>query len=558
MIKSLHIENIAVVKELDIDLSGGLTVLSGETGAGKSMIIDSLNLLLGCRADRELIRTGESRGEVSAVFGGLSESVRGLLGELGFDGSGDEIMLSRTVSATGSTARLNGRAVTLSVLREIAGALFNIHGQHDNQQLLEPANHVTLLDAYADCRKEREAYGAAYKDILHLRARLDSLRRDARDQIRLGEMLRFQIADIDGAKLKRGEEEALEEMVKKLRSVEQITKCCTLVERALTGGEKTRGAVYLTDRAQAAMESISDAVPEAGELAARLSNIRYELEDIAATASSLDEFGGADATEKLDRAEARLDAIAKLKRKYGSTVEEILEFRREAAERLEQIDHAEDRIVDLEEELKEAEKSAKTLAEALTARRRVAAAGLTGKVTEALTFLDMPKVRFEVGMKPMADFGATGRDAVEFLISTNPGEPLMPMAKIASGGELARIMLSLKNVLNECDGVDTVIFDEIDTGISGKTSRKVGIKLKEIGRGAQVICVTHSAQIASLATHHLFISKREVDGRMETALRYLDEVGREEEIARILGGIEVTEAQRVAAREMIREGACYG
>ena len=558
MIEALHIENIAVVKSLDIDFRSGMTVLSGETGAGKSMIIDSLNLLLGNRADRELIRTGETRAEVSAVFGHLGTNTRRILDELELSVEGDELMLSRIVTQSSSSARLNGRAIPLTVLREIAGTLFNIHGQNDNQLLLNPRNHGALLDAYADCAEERGAYVEVYKKILHLRMEIDSLRRDMQEQTRLADMLRYQIADIDAAKLKAGEEEALSELANRLRSVERISKCCALLEKALQGGEKGRGAIYLTDRASAAMESISDALPEAEELAARLNHIRYELEDIAASASALDDFGGEDVLAKLDRTEGRLDAIVKLKRKYGSSVEEILEFRNDAAARLERMENAEDRMIELEEECRATESEARALASILTECRKKAAKGLTARVTETIAFLDMPKVRFEVGIKPRRDFGADGCDEIEFLIATNPGEPLMPMAKIASGGELARIMLSLKNVLNECDGVDTVIFDEIDTGISGKTSRKVGIKLKEIGRGAQVICVTHSAQIASLASNHLYISKKEVDGRVETSLSELDASGRVEEIARILGGIEVTEAQRNAAREMIAEGELYG
>lgn len=558
MIESLHIENIAVVKALDIDFRSGMTVLSGETGAGKSIIIDSLNLLLGVRADRELLRTGESRAEVSALFGNLSEQTRAVLAELGFSDQENELMLSRIVTASSSSARLNGRAIPLTVLREIAGTLFNIHGQNDNQILLDPRSHGGLLDAFAGCSRGREDYTTVYKQILQLRMEIDSLRRDMREQTRLAEMLRFQIADIDAVKLKAGEEEALGELAKKLRSVEQISKCCAFVDKALQGGEKGRGAIYLTDRSVAAMESISDAIPEAQVLADRLNSIRYELEDIAASVAELDDFGGEDVRSKLDRTEERLDAIVKLKRKYGSTVEEILQFRAEAAERLARMENAEDRMIELEDELKQTEKEAKRQAAILTELRRTAAKGLTARVTETLSFLDMPKVRFDVSIKPSRDFLAHGCDEIEFLISTNPGEPLMPMEKIASGGELARIMLSLKNVLNECDGVDTVIFDEIDTGISGKTSRKVGMKLKEIGRGAQVICVTHSAQIASLATNHLYISKREIDGRMETLLSELDESGRVEEIARILGGIEITEVQRSAAREMIAEGRQYG
>ncbi|MBQ2999910.1 MAG: DNA repair protein RecN, partial [Clostridia bacterium] len=493
MIQSLHIENIAVVKSLDLDFGEGLTVLSGETGAGKSIIMDSLGLLLGNRAEKELIRTGEERAEVSAVFSALSRESLALLEELGFSATDDSIMLSRTMTQSASSARLNGRAIPLSVLREIAGKLFNIHGQNDNQQLLDPKNHVSLLDAYAECLSEREAYAKVYRQILHQRAQIDSLARDAKEQARLCEILRFQIADIDAGKLKVGEEEALTELTKKLRSVEQITKCVTLVEKALKGGEKGKGAIYLTDRSAEALTAISDALPETEELIERLNNIRYELEDIAECVADLDEFGGDDALEKLDRAEGRLSIIEKLKRKYGSSVEEVLAFRQDAAEKLDAIEHVEDRMIELREELQKTEREAKELAEQLSQKRRSAAKGLTEKIKATLEFLDMPKVRFEVGMKPTHDFSAYGCDEVEFLIATNAGEPLMPMAKIASGGELARIMLSLKNVLNECDGVNTVIFDEIDTGISGKTSRKVGIKLKEIGKSAQVLCVTHSA-----------------------------------------------------------------
>ncbi len=557
MIESLHIENIAVVKTLDIDFGAGLTVLSGETGAGKSIIIDSLNLLLGGRAEKELIRTGESKAEVSAIFSNLSDDSLALLSELGFSTEDEMVMISRTLSQSGSGARLNGRAIPLSVLREIAGNFFHIHGQNDNQQLLDPKNHVFLLDAYAGAQKERAAYAELYRQILHQRTEIDSLQRDAKEQARLCEILRYQIADIDAGKLKVGEEEALTELTKKLRSVEQITKCVTLVEKALKGGEKGKGAIYLTDRSAEALTAISDALPETEELIERLNNIRYELEDIAECVADLDEFGGDDALEKLDRAEGRLSAIEKLKRKYGSSVEEILAFRKDAAEKLDAIEHVEDRMIELREEQEKTEIKAKELAATLSQKRKAAAKGLTKKITETLAFLDMPKVRFEVGIKPTRDFAAHGCDEIEFLIATNAGEPLMPMAKIASGGELARIMLSIKNVLNECDGVNTAIFDEIDTGISGKTSRKVGIKLKEIGKTSQVFCVTHSAQIASLATHHLYISKQEIDGRVQTKVQELDEEGRVAEVARILGGIKVTEAQREAAREMISEGKNY-
>ena len=557
MIESLHIENIAVIKTLDVDFRSGMTVLTGETGAGKSILIDSLNLLSGGRADRELLRSGESRAEVSALFSNLPlQSIR-LLEELGFSGEDGAVMLSRTLTPTSSSARINGRGVTLSVLREVAGTLFNIHGQNDNQQLLDSRNHLRLLDAYASCGALVGEYDVLYRKILHKRAEIDSLKRDVREQYRMREALRYQVAEIDAAKLKAGEEEALTELVGKLRNAERIEKSRLLTKKALHGGEKGMGAIYLAERAAGALESISDSLPEATALASRLREVCYELEDIAACAEEIADFGGENPTLKLDRAEGRLDTISKLKRKYGNTVEEVLSFRDEVAARLDGIDHADERCEDMENELQLLSDEAQKIADLLREKRTLAAQSLQAKVAETLAFLDMPKVRFAVSLLPTAEFNAYGRDTVEFMISTNPGEPMMPMAAIASGGELARIMLSLKNVLNQSDGVNTVIFDEIDTGISGKTSRKVGIKLKEIAKDSQVICVTHSAQIASLAAQHLYISKHEIDGRVQTALRELDAEGRVEEIARILGGIEITEIQRTAAREMIAEGEEY-
>ncbi len=557
MLQSLHIENIAVVKSLDVDLLGGMTVLSGETGAGKSIIIDSLGLLLGARADKELIRTGEERAVVSAVFTDVSKEVRLAIEEMGLECEDGMVMLTRTLTKSGSAAKLGGRAITVSMLRDIGTMLFNIHGQNDNQQLLDPKNHVRLLDSFASNGELLDEYSVLYRSLLHARAELDCLCRDAMEQARLREMLKFQIADIDAVKLKDGEEEALTELVRKLQSLEKINKSVALVGKAIGGGEKSLGASYLAQRAAGALDAIADAVPEADALARRLENIRYELDDIAESAAALCDLGDGDPTAKLDKAEARLNAISKLKRKYGSTVAEILQFRESAAKRLDMIENADDRKIELEEQIKEIEKQAKAAADVLTQSRRRAAGELDGRVLETLAFLDMPKVRFEVSVKADSDFGAFGLDKVEFMISTNPGEPLLPMARIASGGELARIMLSLKNVLNECDGVGTVIFDEIDTGISGKTSRKVGIKLKEIGKSAQVLCVTHSAQIASLADNHLYISKAEHDGRVSTALTPLDREGRVREVARILGGIEITDAVRRAAEELIAEGESY-
>lgn len=554
MLTALHIENIAVVKRLDIELSKGMTVLTGETGAGKSIIIDSLNLLSGARADKELIRSGESKAEVSAVFSDICEETQTRISELGFECEDGAIFISRTLSASSSTARINGTPVTLAMLKKLSSLLFGIHGQNDNALLLEAKNHLTVLDTYADNESLLSEYSRRYAEVIALRRKLKELSRDVLEQNRMSDILKLQIEDINSARLKDGEEEELELLSLRLREAEKISKARNLVQRALEGG-KGMGAIYLTDRAASAIESVSDAVPEAKALALRLNEVKYELEDIASSLDGLFELGEDNPEAALDKIEARLDVISRLKKKYGATVEEILAFRDEAASKLEFIENADDMKVDLENELNEAIASAKEIAKELTSSRSKAAHGLTKKVCETLAFLDMPSVSFLVSINPSADFSPTGCDEVEFLISANVGEPPAPMAKIASGGELARIMLSLKNEINQCDGIDTVIFDEIDTGISGKTSRKVGIKLKEIGKSSQVICVTHSAQIASLADSHLFVSKSESCGRTESYVRPLDSDERICEIARILGGIEITKTQLAAAEEMLRDGA---
>lgn len=554
MILSLHIENIAVVKSLDVDLGRGFTALTGETGAGKSIIVDCLGVLSGARVDKDIIRRGESFGEVSAVFGGINQRAKDIISELGFSLQDDMVMLSRTIFVDApAKARLNGRVITNSVLREISAALFNIHGQNDNQRLLDRENHLAILDTYASCEDITEEYSEIYKAVLHTRCRLDALSRDVMENNRMREMLKYQIDDIASLKLREGEEEELIAESKRLQSAERIKKSCSLVERAVNGGDKGAGAIYLIDRAQTALLQISDAIPEAKALAERMGDVRYELEDISATVSDISGVADEDPTAKIDKIEGRLDAISKLKRKYGSTVDEILKFKADAEARLDMIENSEEETEKLLRELKALEDKARAKALEIRAIRERAAESLTARVVENLLFLDMPKVRFKIALEPTVELTAHGLDAAEFLISANPGEPMMPMIKIASGGELARIMLSLKSVLNECDGIDTAIFDEIDTGISGKTSRKVGIKLKEISAGTQVLCVTHSAQIASLATSHLFVSKGEQEGRTCTAITELDETGRIEEIARILGGIEVSDIQRQAAKEMIYE-----
>lgn len=556
MLLSLHIENVAVIKSLDIDFGTGFTVLSGETGAGKSIIIDCLNLLCGVRADKELIRTGETRAEVCAVFGNINASAMAALSEIGFDiGADEELMLSRVIYTDAqSQARINGRLFPISLLREITRCLFNIHGQSDNQRLLDRGSHMRLLDGYARALEEVEDFGVTYREILGVRERIASIQRDAMANNRMCEMLKYQIEDIDSAKLRAGEEEELSAALKKLQSAERIEKVSSLVDKALCGGERGAGAIYLVDKAASALSQICDAIPEAEGLCARLNDVKYELDDIADECRTLSDVSDGNSSAKIDKIEARLEIISKLKRKYGEDVAKILEFREDAQTRLELIENSDEIREELEMRLSELSALAREKALKIREKRRRAAKRLSDAVLSNLEFLDMPKVKFEVSLREAEDFCATGLDECEFLVATNAGEPLMPMIKIASGGELARIMLSLKSVINREDGIDTAIFDEIDTGISGKTSRKVGFKLREIAKDSQVLCVTHSAQIASLADHHIYISKAEQDGRIFTTARVLSYDERVEEIARILGGINISDLQRSAAREMIEEG----
>lgn len=556
MLASLHIENIAVIKKLDLTFDGGFTVLSGETGAGKSVILDSLNFLLGSRMAKDLVRTGESRAAVSAVFTELPPAVIQALGEMGFEVGDDGLMLSRTLSAEGrSVTRLDGQVITGAMQKEIGRLLFNIHGQNDNQKLLQKSSHAAILDAYAHNESCREAYRAAYDAFTTTREALRAVNTDAAAKERLKSILAFQIKEISAAKLKPGEEAALTRERDKLANIEKIAKQTRFTYHALVGSEKS--AAYLLDRAAASLRQVTSVVPEMEELAGRLDSCRFELEDVAETVRDMGGDGAYDdPTAALTKIESRLDTISRLEKKYGTDEAAVIAFKEDAVCQYEELENADARVEELSEALGEAERALCGVAETLRESRRAAAAQLRDKVCEVLRFLDMPKVHFDVRIEPLSGkerFHADGGDDVEFLISTNPGEPLLPMIRIASGGELSRIMLAIRSVLSDSDGVPTVIFDEVDTGVSGKTSRKIGIKLKEIARGAQVLCVTHSAQIASLADHHYHIFKEEVDGRAQTGVKVLNEEERVEELARILGGIHVTDAQRQSARELMRE-----
>ena len=553
MLTSLHIENIAVIRRADLDLTKGFSALTGETGAGKSMIVDSINLLLGNRATRDIIRSGESSAMVSAVFEELSESVVDSIQNMGFDVQDASVMLSRTITTDGkSQTRLNGRVITQAMQKEIVRLLISIQGQADSQNLLQKSRHRELLDAYGTSKNALTDYRSVFEEVKKCRKEVDSLSQDSAQKLRLSEMLKYQIEDIDAMKLKDGEEEVLIKERDRLSNLERINKQTSTICRLLRDSEK--GNAYdVIRRAETVLESLNGLIDDADSLSSRLAFVASEIEDVAETVRSYMDDDREDPTARIDRIEGRLEGIAKLKRKYGIDVAAVLAFRNDAAARLDALETSDERLIVLQKQVALLTKTAESKATVLRQKRKEAAKVIVKQVTESLAFLDMPKVRFEIAINP-CELCEHGGDDIEFLIATNPGEPLLPLSKIASGGELSRMMLALRSVLNDHDGVDTVIFDEIDTGVSGKTSRKIGIKLKETAKTrTQVLCVTHSAQIASLADNHYRITKHERDGRAETDVQLLNVDERVDEIARILGSIEPTAAQRNAAREMIEE-----
>ncbi|MBR6709838.1 MAG: DNA repair protein RecN, partial [Clostridia bacterium] len=535
------------------------TVLTGETGAGKSVILDCIGILLGQRVSRELIRSGESKASVSGLFCGLSADTVAALDALGV--SPDEeggILLQKSFTADGrSQIKLNGQSITLALQREIARLLICINGQHEGHALLQKASHLTLLDAYGDHSAALAEYRTAYDALIAARSALNALQMDAAEKARRVEMLTYQVKDIDSVKPRVGEEEKLTAEAAKLQNLEKISRHVDLAAKVLIHSEKS-AAVLQLERAAAALRQIEDVVPEAAGLVERLKNCRYEVEDIGEQIAGYEIDCDGDPTARLNRIEGRLDAISRLKRKYGNDEEEILAFRARAAAELETLLDADERADLLRGVLNECRQKATDAARVLHQLRLETAETIREKIRQTLVYLDMPGVRFGVSVELQKGtdglmFRADGADDVEFLLSANPGEPLLPMAKIASGGELSRVLLALKRVLADRDGVGTIVFDEIDTGISGKTARKIGHLLSDISADTQVICVTHSAQVASMADEHCLIAKHVADGRTESRVRILSEQERIEEIARILGGIQITARQMEAAEELLRD-----
>ena len=558
MLRSLYIENIAVARQLNVDLSPGFTVITGETGAGKSVMIDCLALITGGKSQREMIRTGAERAVVSAVFSDvvLPDSLRDAGIEADENG---ELEICRTLAPDGRSAvRINRRSVPLSVLKELGTSLVSIQSQSETRNLLDKSFHLDMLDEYAGTENLLREYVVPYGEWQELTASAQALRESLQQKNMLTDILKYQIKEIDAARLSApDEDEKLTAMRAKIKNIERIAKYSTFVYRALTQSEKGATASVLLQKSSAALRQLADVMPEAEELAARLDNYRYEIEDIGESARALMDDGDVrDPEKQLNQIEARLSLIERLKRKYGNTISDILAFRREAAEKLADLESGDEKLSEIEDRIRDVRVRLSRSAAEITQARRTAADVISRSVCDTLSYLDMPKVRFLVDIQKVyaggeEQFGPRGSDDVTFMIATNPGEPPMPLAKIASGGEMSRVMLALRSVMNTKSGANTVVFDEIDAGVSGGTSEKIGIKLKEMSCGTQTLCITHSPQIAALADTHLRIRKKVVDGRAESEIEELDENGRVSEIARIIGGVSVTDTQRDAAREMI-------
>ena len=556
MLESLYIKNIALIKELNIPLKKGFTVFTGETGAGKSIIIDSIGLLLGKQISRDLIRSGEESASVSCIITELDENRIQLLTDYGFSPDDDgACFFSKDISKNArNVQRINGRPVNAGVSKEIINSLITIHGQNDTHSLFNPKNHIKILDSFAKNASLIEEYTTVYNRLREAEAKIAELQRHDAEKLRRADMLRFQAEEIKAAKLRPGEEQALLDKKKLLLASEKIAKSARIAYRAIYSNEKGASATDLLSKALISLENLTSYFPRLDDCPEKITEIISELTDIAERVSEVMPNSDENPTELLDRLEDRLAQIEKVCRQYGTTEADVLSYLKEITLELDEMENSSDILEQLTRESESLKVQATEIAAKITEERKKSASNVSKKICEVLAFLDMPSVRFEVSVTHSDTLLSTGADIVEFLVSTNPGEPLLPMVKIASGGELARIMLAIKSVLTESDRISTVIFDEIDTGISGKTSRKVGIKLKELSKFAQVICVTHSAQIASLADTHIKISKSSANGRTETSVKALSDEERIDEIARILGGINITQSQKNTASELISEG----
>ena len=553
MLKSLNIENIAVIEKADIEFSPGLNVLTGETGAGKSILVDSISAVLGERASKELVRSGAENAFVSAYFEEINDAVRQKLSELDIPNDDDNsLIISRRISGQGKTScKINGRNVTVSMLRELGTLLVNIHGQHDSQALLNPDFHYIFLDMTGDNSEIYEYYRNCFKELVRVRKRLKALTADADTKDRELEILDFQIKEIEEADIKVGEIDSLQQRKQLINNAQALITALNAVMSYLSGDDENAGISTLLMNAQneiKALADFDDDFKSINSLLFLLTDKAEELKDIIGAKLNTIDYS----PNELEAIESRLSLLYNLTSKYGSTENDVLHYLEEAKERKRLFDNSEEELEKLN--LQYDSLFAKTVeaADKLSAYRKSLAKKLEGDVKEQLVFLDMPKIEFRVNFEK-SKLSLNGFDKIEFLISTNPGEPPKPLAKIASGGELSRIMLAIKNIIAKNDSVATLIFDEIDTGVSGRASRKIGLKLKEVSKNTQVICVTHSAQIASVADTHLLISKKFENERTYTEVLPLDFEQRKYELARIMGGLEITENLLQSAEELLTE-----
>lgn len=549
MLELLHIENIAVIEQADISFQPGFNVLTGETGAGKSIVIDAISAILGQRAYRDTIRTGSDAAKISAVFRGVPEYV--WFKENGIPYS-DELLIQRELWADGKNiCRVNGAPVTVTMLRGLGRQLIQIHGQHDSAQLFDEENHLKILDAFAGHDDLLTAYRETYLDMDGLRRKIRSLTMDEAEKARRIETLEFQIQEIQRAELQPDEDETLEAQRNVLRSGEKLMRSMTTAAEALYGGEDSDGAASLIAQAAASLAQVADVSEELENLRQLVESLSYSVQDAAEQVRDLRD-GFDFSPERLERIESRLDEIHRLRRKYGNTCREILSYQEKCQQELETITSAEDTIAQLRRVLTEKKLATRKLADQLSDSRKQAAENFGQRLIQELRQLDMPRVQFQCQLTPLPHLNETGGDTCRFLMSANIGEELRQMNRVASGGELARIMLAMKNVMSEKDQVPTMIFDEVDTGVSGRAAQKVAEKLHAVSIGKQVLCVTHLPQIAAMADTHFLISKTEQQGRTYTHVTPLDLTGRRAELARLIGGARITENTLKSAEEMLR------
>ena len=551
MLSSLQIENVAVIQKANVHFEKGLNVLTGETGAGKSILIDSINAILGNRTSKDLVRTGAAKAVIRAAFENVPPAVLDSLEKAGYERS-EALLLSREITAEGkSTCRINGMPATAAILRELCGGLININGQHDSVGLLNPAHHESILDAYAQNRTEYQEYYAVYRELVKIKRELDAQITDESEKQRRIDLLSYQVQEIEDAALTAGEEQTLESRRKVLSNASTIRDRIAQCYALLSGDDETPGAVDLLGEASNAVDAAAQLDGELSTSAGQLLDLYYNAKDAAA-----DLIGRLDAYEtndaELDEIEQRIDLIYKLKRKYGDTVEDIIAFGQKAREELELIQSSQERVEHLQAEQHRLYVLAREKAETLTQTRLKAFEELNKRISGTLDFLNMPGVRMTLhhSRGPLASHG---QDSIEFYISTNPGEAPKPLAKIASGGELSRITLAIKNALADKDAVPTVIYDEIDSGVSGKAASRIGEVLRQSAEGHQILCITHTAQIAALADCHLLIQKNIANERTYTEIHPLDEDGRVDALAHLISGDHVTELSRANAREMLEQ-----